>query len=357
MLLAQDVGQSLFVSAKLEGLAANSAASGDLRLIARRVFLDKLRMPGLAGRGTIDAKLHLNAGRVESATWQASARELEMNGEQGVRFDHIALSGAIERNAHDVLLSFNDLQFTRGARLERAPQLSARVVFEPRSLRIARTTVQGERVPFMAAEFIAGLLAPQLADGMPALPGGWAPTAGELRALRSLHFDSGARRESRDAWTFSADLAGTEITRAADNARLADIAAKLRLDAQGLTVVFDPATCRCAAHESCHGAAQHQRRRHAGFRERHAGATLAIRGVRAGEWGFVPASERRVGYADRHARGRWPSSSRISTVPWSRTHGRSSTVALSRRHCWRASSAETWSRVRSSCCRNATRRE
>jgi hypothetical protein len=240
LLLAQDVGQSLFVSAKLEGLAANAATSGDLRLIARRVFLEKLRLPGLAGRGTIDARLHLNAGRVESATWQASARELEMNGGQGqqaVRFDHVALTGTIERDAHDVLLSFKDLQFTRGARLERAPQISARVVFEPRSLRIARTTAQGDRVPFMAAEFIAGLLAPQLANGMPALPGGWAPTAGELRAL---HFDSGARHEARDTWAFSADLAGTEITRVADHARLADIAAKLRLDAQGLTVTFDP---------------------------------------------------------------------------------------------------------------------
>ena len=170
-----------------------------------------------------------------------------MNGELGVRFDHLAFTGSLERDAQDVLLSFNDLQFTRGARLERAPQLSARVVFEPRSLRIARTTVQGEHVPFMAAEFIAGLLAPQLDNGMPALPGGWAPTAGELRALRFdsgarySRDDSGARRESRDAWTFSADLAGTEITRATDHARLADIAAKLRLDSQGLTIVFDPA--------------------------------------------------------------------------------------------------------------------
>ncbi len=260
MLLAQDVGQSLFVSAKLEGLAANSAASGDMRVIARRVFLEKLRVPGLAGRGTLDAKLHLNAGRIESVTWQASARELELNGredgEAGVRFDHVSFTGELARDSHDVLLRFNDLQFTRGARLERAPNLAARIMIEPHSLRIARTTVESERVPFMAAEFIAGLLAPQLAEGLPVLPGGWAPTAGELRELR---FDSGARyarddsgarhardnsrarRKTTDGWTFSAELADTEITRAADHARLGGLAAQLRLDPQGMSLTFDPA--------------------------------------------------------------------------------------------------------------------
>ncbi len=39
MLLSQDVGQSLFLSAKLEGLGTPAGVSGDLRLIARRVFL------------------------------------------------------------------------------------------------------------------------------------------------------------------------------------------------------------------------------------------------------------------------------------------------------------------------------
>jgi hypothetical protein len=237
MLLSRDVGQSVFVSAKLESLAMNSAASGDLRLIARRVFLEKLGMPGIAGRGTIDAKLHLDAGRIASATWQASARELELNGEEGARFDHVTLTGSLERDARDVLLRFNGLQFTRGARLERAPVLTARIAIDPRSLRIARTTVGGERVPFMAAEFIAGLLAPQLANGLPRLPGGWAPTAGELRSLR---FDSGPRLESREDWGFSAELANTEITRAEDHARLTNLAAKLRLDPRGLTLTFDP---------------------------------------------------------------------------------------------------------------------
>ena len=244
MLLSQDVGQSLFVSAKLEDLAANQSPSGDLRLIARRVFLEKLGVPGVAGRGTIDAKLRLDAGRIASATWQASARGLELDArddpddyQASTRFDHVSLTGTLERDARDVLLRFDDLQFTRGARLERAPNLSARIAIDPQSLRIARTTVQGERVPFMAAEFIAGLLAPQLANGMPSLPGDWAPTAGELRALK---FDSGKRLE-RDGWTFSADLVDTEITRTADRATLSNINAKLRLDTEGLAVVFDPA--------------------------------------------------------------------------------------------------------------------
>ena len=33
----------------------------------------------------------------------------------------------------------------------------------------------------MAAEFMAGLLAPQLADRVPDFPADWTPTAGELR--------------------------------------------------------------------------------------------------------------------------------------------------------------------------------
>ncbi len=254
MLLAQDVGQSLFVSAKLENLAANQSPAGDLRLIARRVFLEKLGVPGVAGRGTIDAKLHLVAGRIESATWQATARGLELDArddpddyQASTRFDHVTLTGTLARDTRDVLLRFDDLQLTRGARLERAPNLAARIAIDPQSLRIARTTVEGERVPFMAAEFIAGLLAPQLENGMPSLPGDWAPTAGELRALK---FDSGKRLErdraglrrvARDEWTFSADLVGTEITRTADRATLSNINAKLRLDTEGLAVVFDPA--------------------------------------------------------------------------------------------------------------------
>ena len=49
MLLSQDVGQSLFVSTKLEGVGREGGVSGELRLIARRVLLDKL--PGLDGPG------------------------------------------------------------------------------------------------------------------------------------------------------------------------------------------------------------------------------------------------------------------------------------------------------------------
>jgi len=45
MLLSQDVGQSLFVSAKLDGLDGGTRISGDLRFIARRVFLDKIPVP------------------------------------------------------------------------------------------------------------------------------------------------------------------------------------------------------------------------------------------------------------------------------------------------------------------------
>ncbi len=243
MLLAQDVGQSLFVSAKIENLGPKAIASGNLRLIARRVVLDKLS-PGLQGRGTIDAKFELRDGHVAAGSWQASARELVLA--SGARFDHLSLSGTLRREFTpgapgrdaDLLVDLTDLQFTRGARLERAPQIAARLALEPRSTRIARTTVTAERIPFMAAEFVAGMLAPEL-EGTSTLPGGWSPVAGELR---SLAFDSGERRVKRDAWVFTAEASGVELARASDRARLSQLAGRIRRDARGVALTFDSAS-------------------------------------------------------------------------------------------------------------------
>ncbi|HKU88480.1 MAG TPA: hypothetical protein VJP84_01715 [Steroidobacteraceae bacterium] len=244
MLLSQDVGQSLFVSAKLDGLDAGTRLSGDLRLIARRVFLDRVPVPGLTGRGTLDARLALKNGRVSTATWQANARELVVN--DGRRFDHLTVNGALSRDADDVLLDLTDLQLTRGARLERAPVLRARLRLDP-DLKIARTTVHADRIPFMAAEFVAALLAPQTSHAFPALPGDWLPTAGELR---DVEFDSGARRAEADGWQLSARILQAELTRSTDHAMFGPIAARMRRDAAGLTVTFDataPAALRLAA--------------------------------------------------------------------------------------------------------------
>ena len=123
MLLSQDVGQSLFLSAKLEGLGVRNGVSGELRVIARRVFLNKLPMLDATGRGTLDATLQLQAGLVSSASWQASARELEIGDDPRARFDHFTVNGKLERDAGDFVLQFADLQLTRDARLERAPKL------------------------------------------------------------------------------------------------------------------------------------------------------------------------------------------------------------------------------------------
>ena len=236
MLLSQDVGQSLFVSAKLEGLGSGTRMSGDLRFIARRVFLERLSVAGLTGRGTLDARMALKDGRVSSATWQANARELIVN--DGTRFDHLTVNGSLSRDADDVLLDLTDLQLTRGARLERAPLLKARLQLD-KDLKIARTTVKAERIPFMAAEFVASLLAPQAARVFPDSPGGWVPTAGELR---ELEFDSGARRTAVDAWRLSARIAHAELTRADDHATVGPLTARLQRDTNGLTLAFDPAT-------------------------------------------------------------------------------------------------------------------
>ena len=180
MLLSQDVGQSLFVSAKLDGLHPAGRVSGELRFIARKIFLDRLSVPGLAGRGTLDARLKLRDGLVDSGSWQASARELRLNGDGGTRFDHVTLTGRLSREAGDLLMELNDLQLTRDAQLERAPALTARLVFDPHTLRIARARVQADHLPFMAAQLFAGLLAPRV-PGLPEVPGDWSATAGEVR--------------------------------------------------------------------------------------------------------------------------------------------------------------------------------
>ena len=239
MLLAQDVGQSLFVSAKLDDVTASARTAGELRIIARRVFLDKLPIVGLRGRGTIDAKIALVDGHVESGTWQASARELALGGDDGPRYDHLTFNGKLSRDRGDVLLDINDLQVTRGARLERTPLVQTRLVLEPRTTRIARTTVRADRMPFMAVELVAGVLAPQLEDSWAASPAGWAATAGELHDLR---FDSGERRRTPDAWTFSARMNDAVLARAADGATLAQLSARLHLDAREVAIDFDPAT-------------------------------------------------------------------------------------------------------------------
>jgi len=229
MLLAQDVGQSLFVSAKLDGLAAGGAASGDLRVIARRVFLQKLDLPGIAGRGTIDARLALRKDRLESGSWQASVRDLQLD--DGSRFDHVSLNGKLTREAGDVLLDLTDLQLARGARLERAPALSARLKLAAGNLDVLGATVRAERLPFMAGQLVAGVMAPHVDHSLSALPDAWAATAGELRAVR---FASAQR-----TWSFDAQVAGLELLRASDQARLSQLAARLHMNERELTVQFD----------------------------------------------------------------------------------------------------------------------
>jgi uncharacterized protein YhdP len=238
MLLSQDVGQSLFLSAKLDGLGAGTRVSGDLRLIARRVFLDKIALIDAKGRGTLDARLHIQDGLIQSASWQASARELEFADDARTRFDHLTVSGKLERDADDFLLQFADLQLTRGARLERAPNLSARVSIEPGTTRLARTTLSAERVPFMAVEFMTRLLVPQLDALVIALPDGWTPTGGELHGVE---FDSRPNDGvNGGGWNFSAKVTGADLERSADHARISQLAAQLQLNAGELALTFDP---------------------------------------------------------------------------------------------------------------------
>jgi hypothetical protein len=225
LLLSQDVGQSLFVSTKLENLGASKGASGELRLIARRVLLDKLDAALSRGRGTLDAKLQLLDGHVHRGSWQASARELEFA--NGGRFDHFTVHGALSREGKALRVELTDLQVSRGARLERAPRLSAHVTLAPGSLELTHLSLQAPRLSFMAAELVAGAIAwPVNGTGMPQ---DWIATAGELR---EVDYDSDG--------VLRAQLAGGEFTRGSDRARIGHLAAALELREGELTVAFDP---------------------------------------------------------------------------------------------------------------------
>jgi hypothetical protein len=244
LLLSQDIGQSLFVSAKLEDLGGPRGASGELRLIARRVFLDKLSAVAVdggslavtgtplatRGRGTVDARFTLRDGVLHDGRWQLSARELQLP--RGARFDHFTVQGRLSRATRGFQLEFTDLQLTRDARLERAPRLTALVTFAPGTLHAAGITANADRMPFMAAEFIAGALMSEPERGAdPSMPAGWMPTAGDLRDLR---FDS-------RAGTLSAQVSGGEITRASDHARIGNLAARLELERGRTRITFDGA--------------------------------------------------------------------------------------------------------------------
>lgn len=228
MLLSQDIGQSLFVSAKLDDVGGAKGVNGELRVIARRVFLDKFAALAARGRGTIDAKLMLREGRIHEGNWQLSARELQLS--QGKRFDHFTVQGKLRRAQGDFQLEFTDLQLTRGARLERAPRLNARVTLAPGTTEVARVTATADRMPFMASEFLSGALVSRLDVSLEFDSADWAPTAGELQDLR---FDSRAR-------TFSAQVAGAELTRASDHARIAHLAARIEIEGEQASITFEP---------------------------------------------------------------------------------------------------------------------
>lgn len=228
LLLSQDIGQSLFVSTKLDGLGSAAGVNGEVRLIARRVLLDKMSPVVERGRGTLDARIELRGGRVSTGVVEASVRELDFV--DGGFFDHLAVKGAVRRAGQDLVLEFNDLQVTRASRLERTPRLTARVNFKPGSIRPVRTTLQAEHVPFMAAELLVAAFAPRLEQELRGLPGGWSATAGEFSAV---HFDSGG--------VFRATLAGGEVTRREDRARVSRLAASMELLGGELTLRFDPA--------------------------------------------------------------------------------------------------------------------
>ena len=157
-------------------------------------FSTSCRLPGLSrSRHHRRHDCSLRDGRVESGSWQASARELELHGDERralrsrERERHAGARGA--RLAARLHRSAAHARCASGTRAGAAAAAGA--ASRARS-QIARTTVRAERLPFMAAEFIAGAAcAAARATRWPTVPGGWPPTAG---VLRDVNFDSGAAR-------------------------------------------------------------------------------------------------------------------------------------------------------------------
>ena len=203
-----------------------------MRVIARRVFLDKLRLPGLHGRGTLDAKLQLRDGRVDAARWQASARELQINGEQGARFDHVTVNGTLDATRMATCCSISPTCSSRAARASNARRTSRAACARARHACASRAPPCAPNAcrswPPNSSRACSAPGPRRRCRRVPA----WTPLAGELHELR---FDSGDARKTPDAWTFSARMSGADFTRAADQARIAQLAAHLRMDARSLT--------------------------------------------------------------------------------------------------------------------------
>jgi hypothetical protein len=117
---------------------------------------------------------------------------------------HFTVNGKLERDAAATSsLRFADAAaHARRATAARAPPLIARLQIDAGTTRIARTTLSADRVPFMAAEFMAGLVAPQLAERIAAFPADWNPVARRIAVA--------ALRDSRGS-SFSAVVSGGRI--------------------------------------------------------------------------------------------------------------------------------------------------
>ena len=228
-----------------KGSARRRGVSGDLRLIARRVFLDRLPVIAARGRGTLDAKLQLQDGLVESASWQASARELEFGDDARARFDHLTVNGKLERDAGDFLLRFA----RPAAHARRAPgACSATDGAAQRRPRYHPHRAHHVAAPSACHSWprnsCSQLLAPQLEDRV-------ARIAGRLDARR--------RRAARGAFRFAArDARRLELQRPARRRRLRarrrsrahrQLARELQLDARESRARFRSGECRprCAS--------------------------------------------------------------------------------------------------------------
>ena len=144
---------------------------------------------------------------------RASSRSATM---PRARFDHVTVNGKLERDAGDFLLQFADLQLTRGARLERAPQLvgarqrrARHDAHRAHDVQRRARAVHGGRIHGAACSRRSST------DRVLALPGRL--DADRRRASRrALRF----ARCNAGGWSLDAELAGAELERAADHARI-----------------------------------------------------------------------------------------------------------------------------------------
>ena len=321
--------------------ARRRGVSGDLRVIARRVFLDKL--PLHRGERPRHARCDAAAARTGSSSRRAGRRaraSSRFDDDAHARFDHLTVNGKLERDAR----RFPAAVHRPAAHARRAPRARAATLgaaqLEPGTTRIARTTlrcraraVHGRRVHRATAraaargsrQRIAGRLgshrrrAARRALRFRPKSAGFAAAGPSMRAdrrrrprARAAITRASARCRGEVAARCTANSRSTSIPRNAVNVRAPGARRAARVNLGGRLV-----DARCATPRAVRSILRAQRRSCARARA---------------------SGTRRAQPLGAHRR-------RMSIARCCSTAGHCSRATRARRRCWLTSAAATWSKA------------